>query len=37
MLDLFENDDFEVILPNLEYFYQINKTITEKLMATLKR
>ncbi|VVC42534.1 Hypothetical protein CINCED_3A009963 [Cinara cedri] len=30
-------DDYEIILPNLEYFYRINKRIVEKLIFTLKR
>jgi hypothetical protein len=30
-------DEFEIILPNLEYFYRINKKIAEKLIITLKR
>lgn len=35
IIDSLEN--YEIILPNLEYFYRINKRITEKLIITLKR
>lgn len=30
-------DNYEIVLPNLEYFYRINKRIAEKLIITLKR
>lgn len=30
-------DDYEIVLPNLEYFYRINPRIAEKLIITLKR
>ncbi|XP_027850821.2 calcineurin-binding protein cabin-1-like [Aphis gossypii] len=30
-------DDYEIVLPNLEYFYRINKRIADKLIITLKR
>lgn len=30
-------DDYEIVLPNLEFFYRINKKILEKLIFTLKR